>query len=550
MRISQNTIWKYLLLALSIFAFTSMMRPGFFPMHDDLHPMRVREMKACLLDLQIPCRWSPDMGYGYGWPQFHYYPPLPYYVTGIAHLIGLSILDSIKLGYIISIVGSTIGMYLLSRQFFGEKAGIFSAILYTYLPYRAVNIYARGALGESWAMMCFPFVWYYLEAYLRSGKRQHMLGLAVSTTALMLSHLLSTMVIAFFLFAWTLYRLWETRLLFKKRLLGLFTAALLAIGLSAFYVIPSQVESSAANLKSLLMGYFSYYNHYISIDQIFFTSHWGYGASIVSSPEDLSFQIGILHWSLAILALLIVITKPAIERRYKYMIILCTLGWLGYVFLMHPRSFPIWNNIHLLQWLQFPWRILAPIGLITSFAAGAILYKSSLKWPHLLLIITPIIFINYAYFQPKSWQNITDEYKFTGEQWMLQQTTSINDYLPTSAKYPPPERAPSQPYFITGAGEVSNYETGTDWQQFTLNVTQEGQLQLPLFYFPGWQVRINNQLTDIKYDNDLGLITFPVSPGNHQINVKLTNTPIRHISNIITIITITLIIYLYRKKTT
>ncbi|MGB6881820.1 MAG: hypothetical protein WBD86_00765, partial [Microgenomates group bacterium] len=50
---------------------------GYFNMHDDLQMMRQLEMEKCFKDFQIPCRWVPDMGYGFGFPLFNFYPPLP-----------------------------------------------------------------------------------------------------------------------------------------------------------------------------------------------------------------------------------------------------------------------------------------------------------------------------------------------------------------------------------------------------------------------------------------------------------------------------------------
>jgi len=91
----------FLVIILTFFSFKSLVRPGYFPMHDDMQPIRVLEMDKCFKDGQIPCRWVPDLGYGYGYPLYIYYSPLAYYLMEIFHLIGFSILNSIKIEFIL-----------------------------------------------------------------------------------------------------------------------------------------------------------------------------------------------------------------------------------------------------------------------------------------------------------------------------------------------------------------------------------------------------------------------------------------------------------------
>jgi hypothetical protein len=77
-KISQKRLfWIILIIATTVPTFSTLIRPGFFPMHDDLQAFRIYEMDKCFSDFQIPCRWVPDAGYQYGYPQFNYYPPLP-----------------------------------------------------------------------------------------------------------------------------------------------------------------------------------------------------------------------------------------------------------------------------------------------------------------------------------------------------------------------------------------------------------------------------------------------------------------------------------------
>ena len=73
-------------------------------MQDDLQAFRVQQMVKCLKDLQIPCRWVPDMGYQYGYPQFNYYPPIIFYLGGILNILGIQIIDVVKIIFILPIL--------------------------------------------------------------------------------------------------------------------------------------------------------------------------------------------------------------------------------------------------------------------------------------------------------------------------------------------------------------------------------------------------------------------------------------------------------------
>src|SRR3989344_2719909 len=116
---------------------------GYFFHHDDLQVMRVFEMKRCIQDLQIPCRWVPDMGYGNGYPLFNYYSALPYYLGALFSFI-FGFIGAAKILFFIPLLGAAISMYLLGRELFGEKGGFIASVLYMFAPYLALDVYVRG----------------------------------------------------------------------------------------------------------------------------------------------------------------------------------------------------------------------------------------------------------------------------------------------------------------------------------------------------------------------------------------------------------------------
>src|SRR3989344_5140924 len=143
---------------LSVGAIFPLLQNGFFGFHDNTQVVRVFEMGKAMADGMFPVRWSQDLGYGYGYPIFNFYSPLPYYVGGFFFLSGFDVLSATKLMFAVGILFSGISMFFFSKKFFGIKAGLVSAVIYMYFPYHAVNIYVRGAVGEFFAYAFLPLI--------------------------------------------------------------------------------------------------------------------------------------------------------------------------------------------------------------------------------------------------------------------------------------------------------------------------------------------------------------------------------------------------------
>ncbi|MBX4206027.1 hypothetical protein KW795_02415, partial [Candidatus Microgenomates bacterium] len=117
---NQNFIPLLVVLFFAILAAYPLFGKGYFNMHDDLQMMRQLEMAKCFSDGQIPCRWVPDMGYGFGFPLFNFYPPLPYLVGQAIHSVGYDFVSTAKALFIVAFVVSGITMYFLGKEFFGK----------------------------------------------------------------------------------------------------------------------------------------------------------------------------------------------------------------------------------------------------------------------------------------------------------------------------------------------------------------------------------------------------------------------------------------------
>lgn len=537
----------FVVLLISLPLIISLVRPGFFPIQDDFSPIRVLEIDKCVKDGQLPCRWSPDMGFGYGYPEFNYYAPLPYYVMEGFHLFGASYLDSVKIFIVLVTLLSGFSMFLLASSLWGDAGGVLSTVLYLYLPYRAVDMYVRGDIGELAVFAVLPLLfWAAREVALH--KKKNIVWLTISLVILFLSHNIGVVMVTPALIAWFL-----SVGKFKNKMWFL-QAFFLALGISAFFLLPAWFEKNLVHIDTLTSGYFNYLAHFLDIKQVLFSMHWGYGVSQLGPNDDINLSVGILQWVLPALGVLLVMVSFLKRKFTIYNLQFTTLIFIGTIslFMTHSKSTFIWDNVALLKYFQFPWRFLLLAGFAFSAAAGYLVkFFKDKKFVGLVVVLVFVItyFLYGGFFRPKEWDYITDAQKFSGINWTKEITASLYDYLPIAAKTAPDVEASDKPVFVTGVADVLNGTKGTDWQDWNVRVDSVvANLQLSIYDFPSWHVVLDGKALDINSNNIHGLITVSIPQGSHKVESRLMDTPIRQISNVLSLATLAGFLILCTKR--
>ena len=120
-------------------------------------------------------------------------------------------------------------------------------------------------------------------------------------------------------------------------------------------------------------------------------------------------------------------------------------------------------------------------------------------------------------------------------------TTMSNEYLPKDIK-----KMPILP--------AKNFMQATDGTQIDFtpiqytSVQQEYRIDLPvnttvifsLFYFPGWKIKVDGRSENIIISGN-GLISAQIPKGNHLVELRFENTPIRLWSNLISLLSMFII---------
>lgn len=535
-------VFPIILIFLTLPVIRQLVRPGFFPMQDDLQAFRVYEMNKCFDDFQIPCRWVPDAGYQYGYPQFNYYPPLPYYLGAILHRIGFQYIDSVKILFILGYIFSAIAMYVLVKSLVGLWGGLVAGALYTYIPYKAVEVYVRGALNEFWALTFFPLILWAIYRLVKTSRIIFLVILSISISFLITTHALMTMIFIPFAGIWALYWLFREK---WKSLPKIILGGVLGFGLSAYFILPLIFERKFAHVESLLSGYFDYRQHFVSLYKLFISMEWGYGSSGFPS-EKLNLSLGVVAWIVGlVIAPAIALIRFRKNKTISILTLVLSLLALFSIFMMHMKSSFIWAKLPFVWFLQFPWRFLGISIFLLSILAGLAVYLSG-KFKYVLgiALIAVSVYLYLPFFVPKDWLNITDNEKFSGELWEKQLTISIFDYLPIYATLPPWSKAQEFPEVLEGDVEFLEYQKGSNFQKGVVEASKDSRVRIPLFDFPGMRVLVDGQKVEHK-NNDCrgerycrGLITFSIPSGRHEIFVKLYDTPIRKVGNALTLISL------------
>lgn len=540
-----------ILLILILPSFVSLIRPGFFSMHDDLQAFRIHQMNECFKDFQLPCRWVPDMGYQYGYPQYNFYPPSVYYLGEFFHLIGFQFIDSVKILFALGFIFSALTMYLFLKNYLSRWTGVFGALIYTYAPYKAVNVYVRGALNEFWALVFYPLIFYTGWKLIKEGGRKNLALFGLSLALLLLTHNLMTIVFLPVLAVWLI-----TNIILEKKyksLISLCLGGFLGLGLASFFTLPLILEKPYAHLETLIGGYFDYRQHFVSLYQLFISNFWGYGSSVWGVDDGLSLSAGHIQIIAAIFTLILAIFNFKKFKKLSIMVFVLFITEVLALFMIHQKSSPIWTMFEsVLIFLQFPWRFLSISTFLATFLAAIGIFfieklgSKTFKIPAFILygiiLVLACLILYLPFFKPVEWLNISDKDKFSGGSWKKQLTISIFDYLPIYAKFPPTSNAPQYPETLEGLGDFKSSKKGSDYKMWTVDISQKAILRAPMFDFPGMKVWIDGK--EVKHVNDdcrneefcLGLVTFPIDPGNHEILVKLQNTPVRLIGNIVSLL--------------
>lgn len=509
--------------------------PGYFPSHDgEWAVIRLVDMFRAIRDLQIPARYSGALNFGYGYPLFNFAYPFPYYLGVFIHSLGFNFVDTIKFLFGASVPLSAFFMFLASKTLWKNTwAGVISTIFYVYLPYRFVDLYVRGSLGESIAFVLFPLLFYLAIRLLAKPSSSLLIaGMAICFAILVTTHNIMTV-----LFLPIFLSFLVSQIIIEKKgeiIKPFFLSLALGLGLSAFFWLPALAEKQNIALSQIPIADRNLY--FVKPEQLLLP-RWGYG--VPTDPNGFSYQLGWPHFCLFLLVFLLAF------RGSFYLPKVMSLIVLAMSFLFFSASAFIWENIPLLSEINYPWTLLAPLGFLVSLLTG-FAFRLEIRSAKYLAIFFSLaaFFVFLPYARPEYYFDKADSYYLTNDAT----TTSSDELMPLWVKVKPNKQPKEKVEMVSGQAKIEIVKNNSRQIIFKTSSTIPCVIWINVIYYPGWQVLIDGILAKFSYQNEKGVIEFPLKEGEHQVLVEFRETPFRLLSDIISLASVGGVIFVSIRK--
>jgi len=521
-------IWMIALIFSGLFLISAIFHSGWYASHDGIfHIYRTEEALSMLKFKEFPLRWAGNFDQGFGMPLFTFVYPLPYYITSIISYFTSSIL-AVKILTILAYLSGGLGIFKLFQKK-GSLLAFTLALIYLMTPYQFLNIFVRGALGEILALGIIPWVLYSFSSLAENNSKlkwYHPIPLAL----LLVAHNFLGILFSIFFIGYVLFQ--------KNHKSQAFIGLLLSFGLASFFLIPMIGE------KNMLYSYihpdlnFRFDQHFVYFKQLIY-SKWDYWYSLPGPDDGMSFQLGFVQIFLVITGIVFTI----FNRKRTPLGIYLVIAYLGSIFLMLSRSFPIWHVIPILQSIQFPWRFLFMSTILTPLLAFPMLLALSKKkyFPYLLVGLMIFNFVNIRnYRRPIKYLDLTEYTDLYRLYYNKTSTTFRTEILPKWSV--PAERYKTDELLVNSGNMIIDSLATTPLAvSTTINNKLDpvtARITILRNYYPGWTCVMDGKTTISLSPTEDGMITMQPKIGVHTYIMTMNSTNIEKASNLLSFISV------------
>jgi hypothetical protein len=461
-------------------------------------------------------RWCADANSGLGSPVFLFYFPLPYYITALfypLHYLGVDVQGQ----YALSVAAATLVTFLTSYAWLRDRVtagrALLCAMLLLFMPYRMEVMYFRTALAELWGFAFLPLLFLYARhvAVRKPHAWRHLTG------AIMLA-MLSHVPLAFIgLIGCTLLMARMARFSLR-RWLAFMGAGISAAAAIALYLVPAKFYMRYLHEDALAFMRSVWVNDYLSVSE-------GMGR--------ISVMVNLLV-TLLLLACLLFMTlrrRTQIADSYSRREM---MGWAAIsvvaLLLMLPLSAPLWNIFYSASGIMTPWRAqaLIPFALVYLLAMKMqwMMSQKQLKtWKAdygVLLGLFMLLSLTVLTTRPPEVENLyklaIDSQVINASEYRSRWSDKI--YADREELIRRFEKSGSKRTLSIIEGDGGANLEILNSQQIVIHTdaAAESVIELTHFYFPIWQVSVDNKPADILFPAEKsGFMRLRVPAGEHEI---------------------------------
>jgi hypothetical protein len=471
-------------------------------------------------------RWAEWANWGFGEPRFVFYPPASWMLgAGLGSILPWKLAPGVFIWLALVLAGYS--MWRFAREYLPRGPATGAAVLYAVNPYHLVIVYYRSDFAELLASAVFPLVLWGTVRVLHDGWRS-LPKLAFPLAAMWLTNapaaVLATYSVALILF---------TSFVLGRRTHSLIvggSAMIAGFGLAAFYILPAAWEQRWVQIDQLLTDLLRPNQNFL------FTQ--------AENPEFLFF-----NWKVSAVAVGVILATSIsaifVARRRKN---LGEVWWFLFVLgsaaalLMFPVSTPAWQWLPKLQFVQFPWRWLGPLGFVLAFFVAVAFGEAKRQWLRWAIVFVVLFGLGAVMVRDAWWDSEdipviasgiktghgyegTDEYQPLGaNRYELAGVASDGESMagPPAAKVA--EYSGADGDRAIGKGLDVNVERWTaDTRIFSFSNAAPVVILVRVMDYPAWRVELDGShvLADVASE---GQLLIPIPAGTHRIVVRFART--------------------------
>ncbi len=504
-------------------------------------------------------RWAGLLDGGRGDALFTFYPPLCYFASALLmNLFGLDVLGSIKVVTFLTLLLAQVSSYLFAREFFSRRLSLIVSLGYVLLPAYPLICLHRVFLANAFALSFMPLALKYayrsligtvpeavatgLNPQLPSRYRSWycIIAFALSFSAIIFSHVITTYLTGLTIVFLALSFLPRTG---WRGVLPLAKGSVLALMLTAFFLLPQIVEANWVQLKLQLVqqDYRNYFLFAKPLNADRYRQAWA-GVNDFTSYLTLTQTL--------IGALLALLCKPVWRRDRLSPLVWFSLAVVAFGLLISlPVADLLWRYLPGLKFIQFPWRfqpyVALGCGLLAAIAVHCwqktnkrlrMLVMAGLTW--LLLACAAFTFMTArleekdvtrdqviagltAYDAPPVTIQESKQLQNDDDMKHLPYTANQLYFRPVGSDFNlyPPVTKPGGASFAQGNGQLTIQKLEIARRDFLIETTEASKLKIETYNHPNWIARLNGSEVAIQSESGTGLMLIDVAAGQHQLHL-------------------------------
>jgi hypothetical protein len=474
--------------------------------------------------------WTAWTNNGFGEPRYIFYPPLSW-MLGAALSLVLPVAWIPAAFILLTQTLAGFSAFLLLGRLVSRRAAYLGAVFYAANPYALLVSYVRSDFAEQLACAIFPLL--LLAAFRLAGllqdekpKLSAIPQFALPFTAVWLCNAPAGVIASYsmaLLFAWAVLRQRSWRVALRSA-----AALALGFGLAAFYLFPAAYEQRWVNIaQALSSGLLPTQNFlFTRLDDVEHTwFNW------ISSLCALVLIVFTASTALASRKFARKLSSSASRSLWDAVLLLGVAATI----LMFRFTAPLWNLLPELRFVQFPWRWMSILAVISCcFFAAAIERRRGWLW--FILFIAIALPLGYFLTQNTWWD--PDEMSTqkaaitsgTGYEGVDEYDPAGDDHLDLPKHAPLAALLPTSPDETASPPPKAKIEIRL-WQPENKTIFVEtvgpARLAIRLLNYPAWHVAVNGQTVTPQRPDDVDQMIVPVDRGKSEIQIRFERTPDR-----------------------